>query len=673
MPRPAPVNDTDDRSMSHADAALQDSEALRLGVLAAAPDAIVMIDERGIVVEWNPAAERTFGYARGEAIGLDMAVLIIPPDLREAHRRGMERVIAGGEGRVIGSRVEMPAMRRDGSVFPSELTITAITVGGALLFAGFLRDITERRQREYDLEQSEERFRTIVESASDYAIITLDRHGLVTSWNPGAANMLGYSESEAIGRHFRMIFTDEDNAVQRPELEMERTLIDQRAEDERWHRRKDGSLFWASGLTMALHYPSGMVRGYLKIIRDETPRRLAEEERNHLLASERYARAEAERANRSKDEFMLTLSHELRTPLNAILGWSQLLASADLGADELHKAFATIERNARLQARLIDDLLELSRITSGKVTLRLQRIDLCSLVDSTVESMRPVADERGIELATSYADDDAVIEGDPGRLQQIVMNLLSNALKFTARGGRVDVSLARLPHAVRLEVSDTGKGISQSFLPHIFERFRQEDATTTRRHGGLGIGLSIVRTLVHMHAGTISAHSDGEDRGTTFRMTFPLAGESIVAQTAERPAPTSDVQAIDLSGVRVLVVEDDADARALVRKLLEQLGAQVVAVASAREGIRKIDEDVFDVLLSDISMPEEDGLQFIRRVRQRSPEAGGTVPAIALTAFARAEDRHAALVAGFQHHVSKPIEVTELVAIVASVAGRLAP
>jgi PAS domain S-box-containing protein len=519
----------------------------------------------------------------------------------------------------------------------------------------------------------DQRFRMIVESAVDYAIFTTTREGIITSWNTGATNIFGYAQDEILGNKCNVLFTDDDNAVDRAGLERRRVLIDGRSEDERWHMRKDGSRFWASGLMMALRGDDGEIIGFLKIVRDETARREAEDTRNRLLASERLAREEAERANRLKDEFLLTLSHELRTPLNAIFGWSHFLAELELADDEVRQAVGTIERNARLLTRLIEDMLDLSRMTTGKVELRNEQVDLCALTCSVAESMRPSAAEKGITLHCTVADRPAIVLGDSGRLQQIVFNLLSNAVKFTPPEGEIDMTVERSGNGIVLTIADTGIGIEPEFLPHLFERFRQADASPSRRYGGLGIGLAVVDGLVRMLGGSVSAHSEGVGRGATFVVTLPAhanAETAPFAQSYQSTIQSSDNHLPTLEGLNILVVEDEPDARLLFQRILERHGAEVVAVSSARDATSCLDTREFDVLVSDIGMPEENGLDLIRRVRDRAPDRSGTIPAVALTAFARTEDRLAAETAGYQRHVSKPIEETELVAVVASLAGR---
>jgi signal transduction histidine kinase/ActR/RegA family two-component response regulator len=394
-------------------------------------------------------------------------------------------------------------------------------------------------------------------------------------------------------------------------------------------------------------------------------------ERAALAADNARLYREAQQANRMKDEFLATLSHELRTPLNAIVGWVKLLQSGGLDADTARRAVATIDRNAKAQTQLIEDILDVSRIVAGKVNLKVAPVDLEAVAEGALDSVRHAAEAKGITLhAPGPGEPVHEVRGDPDRLQQVVWNLLSNAIKFTPRGGNVWLRLGHDDGSAEIEVRDDGLGIKPEFLPHVFERFRQSDSSSTRPHGGLGLGLAIARHLVELHGGTVEVHSEGEGKGATFRVRLPLA---VGAGPAEVRAlgPAAPVSAAPrLSGVSVLVVEDEADTRELVRTVLGQLGADVRLAGSAREALRAIDDQPPDVLLSDIEMPEIDGYALMRTVRERSPDRGGLVPAAALTAYARSEDRLRALRAGYQVHLAKPVEPAELAAVVASLAGR---
>ena len=391
----------------------------------------------------------------------------------------------------------------------------------------------------------------------------------------------------------------------------------------------------------------------------------AQRERDLLLASERAARADAERAARVKDEFVATLSHELRSPLNAILGWTQILMKSTPDKDVL-RGLEIIDRNARLQAQMVEDLLDMSRILSGKLVLDLQRVDPAVLIEATLASAQPLADSRDVRL-TVVRGSVGVIQGDPVRLQQVIWNLLSNAIKFTSKGGRVQVTLRRTASSAEIVVSDTGVGIKPEFLPHVFDRFRQADNTITRQYRGLGLGLSIVKSLAELHGGTVEAASPGEGLGATFTVRLPLIAVQPRDEAVSLTPPDPNAGP-ELAGLHVLVVDDELDAREMVACVLRERGATVTLAGSATEGVRAFQESRPDVIVSDIGMPGQDGYDMIRQIRAISP--GVAVPAAALTALARPEDRRRALLSGFQTHVAKPVDGLELVAVVAALAGR---
>jgi signal transduction histidine kinase/ActR/RegA family two-component response regulator len=403
----------------------------------------------------------------------------------------------------------------------------------------------------------------------------------------------------------------------------------------------------------------------------EDVKRLADE-RENLLDAERAAREDLQRASFLKDDFLASVSHELRTPLNAILGWAQVIATGKVDDEDSKRGLETIVRNARAQAQLIEDLMDMSRIASGKVRLDVQETDIPMVVQQAVETIRPSADSKAIRIRQIVDPSIGPVSGDPNRLQQIVWNLLSNAVKFTPKAGNVDVIVQRVNSHIELTVRDSGVGIGRDFLPHVFERFRQADSAPTRAYGGLGLGLSIVKHLVELHGGTIRAYSDGENRGSTFVVALPLAP---VRTNEKRGHPTTSkgvttkLENVDLERVRVLVVEDESDARELIKRVLEQYHAEVRTAGSANEALEALVGSRPDVIISDIGMPGVDGYEFMRQVRRRASEHGGRVPAIALTAFARSEDRTRALMAGYQMHIAKPIEPHELVASVASFVG----
>ena len=432
-----------------------------------------------------------------------------------------------------------------------------------------------------------------------------------------------------------------------------------------------GSRRWMETHAVPLPLADGR-SGQLAVSRDISARKKADEEREVLLQRERTARADAELAGRIKDEFLATLSHELRTPLSAILGWSQLLAN-NPEPEDFEQGLDSIQRNARAQAQLIEDLLDMSRIISGKVRLDVQWTELSAVIEAAIDSVRPAAEAKGIRIRKILDSHAGSVSGDPTRLQQVVWNLLANAIKFTPKEGKVDVLLERVNSHLEITVHDSGIGIKPEFLPVVFDRFRQADSSTTRTYGGLGLGLAIVKHLVELHGGTVRAKSAGEGQGATFIVSLPLApireDEKREHPTALKP-PILDYSCIDLAGLRVLVVDDEADARALIVRLLTQCKAEVHAAGTADEGLQMLRTIRPDVVISDIGMPHKDGYQFIRDVRALSASEGGKTPSVALTAFARSEDRTRAMMAGYQVHVAKPIEPQELLATVGSLAGR---
>jgi signal transduction histidine kinase/ActR/RegA family two-component response regulator len=396
-------------------------------------------------------------------------------------------------------------------------------------------------------------------------------------------------------------------------------------------------------------------------------------EQARLYEVERQARRQAEEANRMKDEFLALVSHELRSPLNSILGYAALLRYSGFDAQKIKQAAEVIERSGKAQTQLIDDLLDTARIISGKLRLEVGPVDLVSVIEQAVQTVRPAADAKEISLETNLPSEIGQITGDPARLQQVVWNLLSNAVKFTPQGGRVEARLERVDPHIRITVSDTGKGINPDFLPYVFDRFQQADASSARRYGGLGLGLALVKYLVELHGGTVEAASAGEGRGATFKVTLPVRAVATPLGEAGG-APTTVRSSEELAGMRALVVDDENDARELIETVLRQYGAEVVAVSSAAEAYSLLtatpSQGWPDIMVTDIGMPDEDGYSLIRRVREWERGQGAHIPAVALTAYGRVEDRVRALNAGFQMHVAKPVDPAELAAVITSITRR---
>jgi PAS domain S-box-containing protein len=516
------------------------------------------------------------------------------------------------------------------------------------------------------LEQAEHlRVQAMLLAHAHDAVFVRDPQERVVFWNRGAERLYGWSAEEAIGQNPHLLLrTQPPDSLERVKRHL---AVEGEWQGDLIHTHRDGSRVISGSRQVLVRDERGGTSLVLEINRDITERRRSEEERERLYL-------EAERANRVKDEFLSTLSHELRTPLNAILGWSHMLAAGALEGEREQHAVQAIARNAEVQARLIDDMLDVSRIISGKLRLDLGLVNLEAVIAAALETVRPAATAKDIQVLVSIGHRELLF-GDADRLQQVVWNLLSNAVKFTANHGRIDVSVRRSGSRVEISVADTGIGIGPDFLPHLFERFAQRDSSTTRRHGGLGLGLAIVRHLVELHGGTVTANSPGEGKGATFTVSLPL--QAAVLDDADERARAiaghvggSEGAAPSLRGVRVLAVDDDADARGLLTDVLSQSGANVRTAQSAAEGLQLVRDWRPDVLLADIGMPEEDGYSFIRKVRSLPGADGGLTPAVALTAYGRSEDCFRALSAGYQHHVPKPARPTELVRVVAALAGR---
>lgn len=529
------------------------------------------------------------------------------------------------------------------------------------------------RLAESALRESEQRFRTMADAAP-VMIWLADSSKRYVWFNRRWLEFTGRDREES-ARDGLLADIHPDDAANRTAA-FERAFEARRAFEVEYRvRTAAGEYHWLVDHGVPLYDGAREFMGFVGSCVDDTDRRAAEEERTRLLASERAARMEAERLNRTKDEFLATLSHELRTPLNAILGWSQLLGQDALEGEELKQGIETIERNARAQARIIEDLLDMSRIIAGKVRLEIQEVSLDKTVEAAIESVRLAATAKEIQLDKHVHELPAHVSGDPDRLQQIVWNLLSNAIKFTPRHGRVSVSVRQVQSSVEIEVRDNGPGIPPEMLPHLFERFWQANASVARPHGGLGLGLAIAKHLVELHGGTISAESPGGGQGATFRVLLPIAMvraplEETTYARAERLRVETlhPVQRLSLRGVRVLVVDDDDDGRDLLKRILRENGAEVESAASGEDALVLLERDPPDVLISDIGMPGLDGYALMRRVRALSRERGGCVPAVALTAFARNDDRRQAVEAGYQAHLAKPVEVSELVTLITQLA-----
>ena len=632
-------------------------------ILTNTPDLAYVFDLNHRFIYVNEGLLKMWGKSWDEAIGKTCLELGYEPWHAEMHNQEIDQVAATKKP----LRGEVPFSGTFGRRIYDYIFVPVFGENGEVeAVAGTTRDVTERKQAEETIA----RLAAIVDTSED-AIISKTSQGIITSWNAAAERMFGYRPDEVIGKSILILFP--------PELvDEEARIIDKISRGERIQHyqteriRKDGSRIHLSLSISPIKDSSGNVIGASKIARDITRQMQQQEEREALLESERAARSEAERASILKDEFLATLSHELRTPLSAILGWSQLLATHRDAAD-LDEGLDAIQRNARTQTQLIEDLLDMSRIISGKVRLDVQWTDLSTVIDAAIESVRPSADAKSIRLRKIIDPHAGPVSGDPTRLQQIVWNLLTNAIKFTPKGGKVDLLLERVNSHLEITVHDSGIGIRPELLSAIFERFRQADSSTTRAFGGLGLGLSIVKHLVELHGGTVRAKSPGEGQGATFIVALPLAPfrpDEVRVHPKASQSSDFDCTDVDLDGVNILLVDDEADTRVLLTRLLSDCKADVRAVANATDAIDEIKRNNPDVLISDIGMPGMDGYQFIHEVRELESSKARTVPAIALTAFARSEDRTRAMMAGYNMHVAKPIEARELLATVANLAGR---
>jgi PAS domain S-box-containing protein len=634
-------------SRKRAESQLRAQENLLRMTLTSIGDAVITTDEAGRVTFLNPIAERLTGWSAAESQGRPLTDVFRIVD--EETGRGVENPVTRAlrEGVVVGLANHTVLIDRSGVRRPIDDSAAPIhddagrVLGAVLVF----RDVSVRREAD----QALQRLAAIVTSSDD-AIVSKTMNGVVTSWNEGAERIFGYSASEMIGRPITTLFPPDRRGEE--EHFMERIGRGERVEHFDTIRvRKTGEPIHVSVTLSPIRDRSGQIVGVSKIARDIG-------ERVELAAREQAARREAEEASRVKDEFLATLSHELRTPLTSIFGWARLLRS---GA--IDRAIEVIERNCRTQVDLINDLLDISRIITGRMALNLRPLALDEVVKAAAESIRPAATAKQIRLDVSAGPVSHVL-GDPSRLQQIVWNLLSNAVKFTGQGGRVAVTIGQEGSHVGVTVSDTGVGIESELLPHVFDRFRQADSSMTRQHGGLGLGLAIVRHLVELHGGTVRASSGGEGQGATFTVSFPVVPADERRATTTAPPPARPVS---LSGSRILVVDDDPDALEFVGEVLRRAGSAVITVRSAAEAVVAIVSHRPTMVLTDLGMPDEGGLTLIERIRGLEDPQLRRIPAVALTAYASAADRHQALAGGFQGHLVKPIDPVDLVNAVAAV------
>jgi PAS domain S-box-containing protein len=535
-----------------------------------------------------------------------------------------------------------------------------------------------------ELRESEERFR-LLSACSPVGIFLTDVNGLCTYTNPRFQTICDLSLPDGMGDGWLQAIHPEDRQQVIADW-FDHTQAIREYSDELRLQTRSGEIRWTHVRSSPMFSSTGELMGHVGTVEDITGRKNAEAARVQII-QEQAARQQAEAANQMKDEFLAVLSHELRTPLNSMMGWARLLRTKKFDEETTARALETIERNARSQAQLIEDILDVSLIVRGKLRLNLCPINFVVVVEQAIESVRPLAEAKDIQLETKLVDSAISVCGDPNRLQQIVWNLLTNAIKFTPEQGRIVVELTQQQAQTQLRVTDTGIGIKPEFLPHVFERFRQADGTTTRPHGGLGLGLAIVRHLIELHDGTVQAASEGEGRGACFTVQLPLLHQS-KSQDDDHAKPVNPTHAFvepqeetlhpssfilhssaapsALDGLKVLIVDDEADTREVLKVMLAESGLEVTTAASAEEALELLESWQPKLLVSDIGMPGEDGYSLIRQVRQLSPAEGGSIPAVALTAYSREEDRKQVLSAGFQMHVAKPVEPAELLKAIAT-------
>ena len=637
----------------------EDRAAWVAAIVDSSDDAIVSKTLDGLITSWNRAAERIFGWTAAEAVGRSITI-VIPPDRLAEEEEILARI---SQGEKI-EHFETTRMRKDGTRFEISLTVSPIknAKGEVIGASKTARDISERLRGD----EARARLAAIVDSADD-AIVSKTLDGVITSWNRAAQAMFGWTAAEAVGQRITLIIPRE----RWPEQDEVLARVCKGESIDHFDTvrvRKSGERIDVSLTVSPVKDARGRIIGASKIARDVSDRKRAEAERTKLLQTVQQAREEAEELNRSKDQFLAVLSHELRTPLNAIFGWARMLQSAAMDEATSRRAIDAILRNATAQVQLVEDLLDVSRIITGKMRLDVQWLDLKSVIESALDAVQPAASAKGLKIETVLDPNAGPVVGAADRLRQVVWNLLMNAIKFTPRDGRVQVHLRKLKSHVEIVVSDSGEGIQPEILPFIFDRFRQGDSTTTRPHGGLGLGLALVRHLVDLHGGRVRAASEGPGRGATFVVELPVA---ILGPEAGTTLETSAAMgALPLQNVRVLLVDDDADGLDLTTVMLTNSGAQVKTAVSVAAALDILESWPADVLVSDIEMPGEDGYELLRRIRAKERGGRTRLPALALTAYGRPEDRRRTLAAGYNLHLAKPIDPSELVLAVANLVGR---
>lgn len=631
----------------------EDERQLRqqMEMLNLANDSIMIRElESATITYWNQGAARRYGWAAAEAIGnsaIDLLKTVLPEPLETIHRTILQ------DGHWTG---ELRQTTRDGRtvIVSSRWTLQQSPAGKPDAILEISYDVTEQKQAEKALRKSELHFRTLANSMPQM-FWTARPNGQLEYCNQRWYNYTGLTQAESFAQGWLAVLHPEDRPQCEEAWAESLRTGEPLALEARPRRATDGQYRWHLVRAFPLQGDGGEVLRWFGSSTDIHDQKLALAERDRALDQERVARSEAEAVNRIKDEFLAMLSHELRTPLNPILGWVSLMRSRPLDETTRNRALETIERNAKIQAELIEDLLDVSRILRGKLLLDIHTVNLVSVINAALETVQLSAQAKAIALQTDFDPAVGMVSGDHNRLQQIVWNLLSNAIKFTPEGGEVKVRLWQDDHYAVIEVQDTGQGISADFLPHVFEQFRQADSSSTRAFGGLGLGLAIVRYLTEQHGGEVAVASAGLGQGATFTVRLPLQEMALLP-----PAPGHDADNLCLAGRRVLVVDDDADSLHLVTALLQDYAMEVLTADSVEAGLHLVTQHRPDVLISDIGMADCDGFMLIRALRQRSEAAGGKTPAIALTAYAGDHHRDRALAAGYQRHLTKPLDLEQL-------------
>ena len=653
------------------EALTQQKEWLQV-TLSSIGDAVIATDVDGKITFLNSIAQSITGWD-SEAVGRPVHEVfrIMNEQTHEVVENPALKAMSAGV--IIGLANHTVLVTKDGNEIPIDDSGAPIRdVDGKILGAVLIfRDVSERRKAD----RAQALLAEIVQSSDD-AIVSKSLDGIIRSWNEGAEKLFGYSEEEVLGQSITIIVPPERLSEEQSILQTLRRG-DRIEHFETIRLTKDGRRIPISLTVSPIKNRAGEIIGASKIARDITQQKVLEQERERLLVREQQLRTEAQAASKLKDEFLATVSHELRTPLNAILGWGTMLRHREVPPDMLKSGIASIERNARFQAQLIEDLLDVSRIISGKMQLDIKPIEITPIIKSVIESLRPAAEAKQIRLELTIEPLADQLRADEARLQQIIWNLLSNSVKFTDKGGVIKIGIRRDESATEIVVHDNGQGIREEFLPFVFDRFQQADSSITRKHGGLGLGLAISRHLVELHGGTIEVSSPGEGLGATFKVRLPVAAvgfrdASLKSTTDKRESlspSAAGAEIPNLSQFKVLAIDDAVDARQLIRAVLEQFGADVLTASSVREGLELLATWKPDVIVCDIGMPEEDGYTFISEVRRLSADDGGTIPAIALTGYVRVEDRMRALAAGYQMFVPKPVEATELASLIQAVMG----